>query len=132
MSKGGNFYNELYEFTKERGYTAWSYNLGGNKTNPIVISFIDVEISEAFTTSEGGLRKEKDEVLDDYKIGTITYKALGERKEKEWDIYQKGGYIKTLMNTYLKRGGDKNTHFGGNTYLHNRVNLLPEFKSDYE
>ena len=130
-NEGNHLLNSYYDFTKYGGYTAWSYNLYGDVNNPIVVSFIPVEISESYTTSEGGLKIERDEVIDDYKIGTITYKELGDRAEKKWDIYQNGGYLKTLTNTYLKSGGERKNGFGGSTYLHDKVELLPEFKGDY-
>ena len=126
-----SYYNELYEFTKERGYTAWMYNLGGKSDNPIIISFIDVEISEAYRKSKGGFQVKKDEALKDYKIGEVTLKGFGERKLKTWDVMQPGESLKSMSNVYLKRGRDVNRHFGGSTYLHSKVKLLPEFEGQY-
>jgi hypothetical protein len=39
---------EVYQRTSENGYTAWVYNLGKNPNAPIVVSFVDVKISEKF------------------------------------------------------------------------------------
>lgn len=39
---------EAYQRTSENGYTAWVYNLGKNPNAPIVVSFVDVKISEKF------------------------------------------------------------------------------------
>jgi len=120
-----------YEFSREKGYTAWIYNLAKDNKVPIVVSFVDVEISDSYRFNEGGKMVDKDVMVDDYKIGEVTFKRIGERKFKKWDVYQYGEKLKSITNTYLKRGLETDKNFGSSTYLHKRVKLLPEFEDDY-
>lgn len=127
---GEVFENGLLEFTRDLGYTAWIYNLSGNPKAPIIISFVDVEISEAYRKTGRGYI-DMDENTEDYKIGEITYRERGARKAKTWDVMQPGEKLVALGNTYLKRGKDVKTHFGGETYLHGGIKFLPEYENDY-
>jgi hypothetical protein len=128
---GEMFENSLLEFTRDRGYTSWVYNLGGQSKVPIIVSFIDVEISHAQKKTGRGY-VDMDEDMTDYKIGEISFRQRGERKDKTWDVIQNGENLKSLTNTYLKRGRDVQKHFGSSSYLHHLIKFLPEYENDYD
>jgi len=123
-------YEEEYNQSSSDGFTAWTYYLGNNEEVPIVISFEDVKITEAYETAPGGGYREKDKEILDYKIGTINIDG------KEMIIMQKDGYIKTLTNTYLTEEEDPKEAMSSykislQQYMWSDANISPEYIEDY-
>jgi hypothetical protein len=96
-------FDEIYKKAYKDGYTAWIYNLGGKKNIPIVISFDDVFIADAYKKTLGGIYVPKDRKLEDYKIGKL--KINGEL----WYVLQKSDKIMSLNNCYLRKPEDMNS-----------------------
>lgn len=123
-------WEEEYKQSSSDGYTAWAYYLGKNKKAPIVISFEDVKISEAYEQAPGGGYREKDKEILDYKIGTINVDG------EEMIIMQKDGYLKTLTNTYLTEEEDPKEAMVSYKsslpqYMWSDVNISQEYIKDY-
>jgi hypothetical protein len=90
-----NQYDSYFKQSWNDGFTAWGYFLGGNKKAPIVVSFIDLPISESYKFSKGGLKIPMEDEDLDYRIGSI---LIGDEK---YFVMQKGGYPINLLNCYL-------------------------------
>lgn len=90
-----NQYDSYFKQSWDDGFTAWGYFLGGNKKAPIIVSFIDLPISESYKFSKGGLKVPMEDEELDYRIGSI---LIGDEK---YFVMQKGGYPLTLLNCYL-------------------------------
>lgn len=122
-------FQDMYEQSFSDGYIGWTYNLSGNKNVPIVILFVDVKISEAYVRGNGGVYVDKDAKFVDYKIGNVVI------EDTEYVVFQKGGYIKNLLNTYIvsKKDSNKKSPYRKRLpeYMWKHVKLLPKFKSDY-
>ena len=122
---GKYFFESMYQQTRNAGFTAWIYNLGQDPNNPIIVSFVDMPIHKASKIGEGGFPVEKDAVFNDYKIGSIEFAG------KKWDVIQQGEYLRSFTNCYIKRGKEKK-NFSNFDYLFKKVEVLPEFRKDYQ
>jgi len=125
-----NSFDSYFKQSWDDGFTAWGYFLGGNKNAPIIISFIDLPISESFKISKGGLRIPMDETELDYVIGDI---LIGEEK---YFVIQKGGYPTTLLNCYLSDEKNIKKVMKGyqktlEVYMWDDLSLKEEFIGDY-
>jgi len=135
ISKNPNGYEgswgEMYAQSSKDGYTAWMYNLGANKKAPIVISFVDVPIDEAYGPAKGGGYQPLGKEDVDYIIGTIV------KDDEEWYIYQRDGYIKSLSNTYLSQEEDATEASESYqedlpVFMYKEANIAPKYVSDYQ
>lgn len=135
MSENPNKYKgslgDMHKQSVRDGYTAWMYNLGANRKAPIVISFKDVKIAEAYEPAKGGGYKPLGEEETDYIVGRIV------KDDEEWFIYQRDGYAKNLTNTYLSQEEDPREAMDSYqedlpVYMHKEAQIDPKYVSAYK
>lgn len=101
VGKGEHRWQSLYEQAKKDGYNAFIYNLGGKEGVPIIVSFVNLPIDEAYGRTKGGGWRSLDFKEMDYKVGEFV-----DEKDQKWNIMQKDGFKRTLTNTYLSLEDD--------------------------
>lgn len=95
--EGYNFFESLLNHSINDGYTAWIYNLDKNDRSPIVVSFVDVPITEKLKWSNRGEYLPTDQETEDEKVGTIMI------DDEEWDVYQPADELVDITNLYAKQ-----------------------------
>jgi len=125
-----NIFDSFFKQSWEDGFTAWGYFLDNNKKAPIIISFIDIPISESYKISKGGLRVPIDSDELDFRIGSI---LIGNEK---YFVMQKSGYPLSLLNCYLTDEKNPKKAMKGyqktlEVFMWDDLNIDKQFIQDY-